>query len=274
MEIFAIMLVKDEADIVQAVLKSASEWATKIFVLDNGSTDGTWEMIQSMRNDIIVPWKQDLRPYTNGMRADVFNHFRSVAKPGDWWCFKLDADEFYAEDPRAFLAGIPQRYQIVAKKSIDYYLTPGDVENYQFTGIFDLDKTHITHIGKTCWAEQRFFRYRKNIIWDNSPDSHYPRHIGVLAPQTILVRHYQFRSPQQMQRRLDLRNSLSTKKEGHAFKHVTQTDWHQLLMNEDSVLADDGKIATYKALPVRNSLAQPWWKNLSMEIGVRLGFYH
>lgn len=58
MKIFAIMLVKNEADIVGYVLKEAEKWADKIFIIDNGSTDGTWEIIQSMRNEIITPWKQ------------------------------------------------------------------------------------------------------------------------------------------------------------------------------------------------------------------------
>lgn len=51
MKIFAIMLVKNEADIVASVLKDAEKWADKIFILDNGSTDGTWEIIQSLKNE-------------------------------------------------------------------------------------------------------------------------------------------------------------------------------------------------------------------------------
>lgn len=58
MKIFAIMLVKNESDIVGYVLKEAEKWVDKIFIIDNGSTDGTWEIIQSMRNEIITPWKQ------------------------------------------------------------------------------------------------------------------------------------------------------------------------------------------------------------------------
>lgn len=77
-----------------------------------------------------------------------------------------------------------------------------------------------------------------------------------------------------MQKRLDLRNNLSTKKEGLAFRHVTQTDWHELLADENDVIVDDGNLNTYHALTTRNSLKQAWWKNLSMEIGVSLGFYH
>ena len=97
------MLVKNEADIVKSVILDAKKWADKIFIMDNGSTDGTWEIIQSLADDIVVPWKQDFRPYSNGLRADVFNEFRHEANDGDWWCFKLDADEFYYDNPKDFL---------------------------------------------------------------------------------------------------------------------------------------------------------------------------
>ncbi len=55
MNIFAIMLVNNEADVVKSGLESATTWATKIFVLDNGSTDGTWENLQSLKGNVIVP---------------------------------------------------------------------------------------------------------------------------------------------------------------------------------------------------------------------------
>ena len=58
MKIFGIMLVKNEVDIVGHTLKEAQKWCDKIFILDNGSTDGTWELVNSMKNDVVIPWKQ------------------------------------------------------------------------------------------------------------------------------------------------------------------------------------------------------------------------
>ena len=186
MKIFAIMLVKNEADIVKSAILDAKTWADRIFIMDNGSTDGTWEIIQSLADDIVVPWKQDFRPYSNGLRADVFNEFRHEASDGDWWCFKLDADEFYYDNPKEF----------------------------------EKDKEHIMHLKNSCWSEPRFFRYRKSLKWNFDATSHYPKFAGLLAPELILVKHYQFRSPKQMQARLDLRNSLANKKDGICFIHV------------------------------------------------------
>jgi glycosyltransferase involved in cell wall biosynthesis len=266
------MLVKNEADIVRAVIIDAVRWADRIFILDNGSTDGTWEIAQSMRSNKVVPWKQDFGAFTNGFRADIFNHFRKEAQDGDWWC-KLDADEFFIEDPRLLLPEISKKFQLVSKKSLDYWITEEDLKEYNFTGNFEKDKVHITSIEPDCWTEPRFFRYRRNLVWPDTAEYHYPPHIGVLSPDFILVKHYQYRSPEQMQKRLDLRNSLAVKKAGGAFRHVKQTDWHELIKRRSELAYDDGHLETYKELPVRNNLKQSWVKKQFLRMGIALGVY-
>ena len=273
MKIFAIMLVKNEADIVESVIKDAEKWADKIFIMDNGSTDGTWEIVQSLRNDIVVPWKQDFRPYSNGLRADVFNEFRHEAQDGDWWCFKLDADEFYYDNPKEFLAKIPKKFSLVAKKSLDYVITAEDLQEYDFSGDFEKDREHIKYLKNTCWSEPRFFRYRKSLKWNFEATSHYPKYAGLLSPDYMLVKHYQFRSPKQMQARFDLRNSLSNKKDGICFRHVKETDYKELLADKNKCLLDSKIISQgggYKDIPVRNSLQQPLIKRIILRIGIVL----
>lgn len=261
------MLVKDEVDIVKSVLLDASRWATKIFVLDNGSTDGTWELVQSLKSDVIVPWKQDFQTYHNGLRALVYNNFRSESIPGDWWCFKLDADEFYVGDPKEVLATVPKKYNLVAKKSLDYYLTKSDLDGYTFTLDFEKDKAHIKHIRCGCWSEPRFFRERKGVKWDCTPDAHYPANAGLLAPQTVLVKHYQFRSPAQMQKRLDVRNAKAIKDMGKSFRHVKETKWEELLIDEKETITDDGRLETYNKLPIRNVLKQSVKERVLFSLG-------
>lgn len=256
MKIFAIMLVKDEADIVQSVILDAKRWADRIFVLDNGSTDGTWEEVLSLADDTVVAWKQDFRPYHNGLRADVYNAFKGEAQAGDWWCFKLDADEFYVDDPREFLSGVSAKYDLVAKKSLDYFITHEDIAEHNFTGSFEADKPFIRHILGGCYSEPRFFREHKGIKWRAVPEEHYPPYAGLLSPQTILVRHYQFRSPTQMQKRLDIRNAAAVKSGGKSFRHVKETDWHELLRHRSELVFDDGRVETYNALPIRNNTRQ------------------
>ena len=256
MKIFAILLVKDEADIIGAALQSASEWADGIFVLDNGSSDGTWELLQSMQSNVIHPWRQEFAPYRRSLRADIFNHFRHHASTGDWWC-NMDADEFYVDDPRQFLASVAPRYHVVFKKSIDYRLTREDVTENHFSGRFEDDRAILRYVEPRCWTEMRFFRHRERLQWHSSGPrvSNLPRRVGLHYPTPILVRHYQYRSPDQIQRRLDVRNAVPRDREGRPFKHVRQSHWEDLVVSRSDVVLDEGRI-TYDALPQRSKIKE------------------
>ena len=61
MLIHGLCLVKNEGDIVREGLTAARQWCDHIYVLDNGSTDNTWDIVQEMSasDPGIVPWKQD-----------------------------------------------------------------------------------------------------------------------------------------------------------------------------------------------------------------------
>jgi len=130
--ILGMCVVKNEADIIEECLLSAQKWCDRIFILDNGSNDGTWEIVQKMRNECIVPWKQDARPFRDPLRGLLFNAFHDEVRPNDWWC-RLDADEFYIDEPRKFLSGISRFHRVVWGLAIEYYLTQEDVERIDFS---------------------------------------------------------------------------------------------------------------------------------------------
>lgn len=249
MKIFGLMLVKNEADIIAEVLHHGRQWADRIIVQDNGSTDGTWEVVQDMADEVIVPWKQDLRTYNNTLRADAFNAFRHEAEQDDWWCYKMDADEFYVDDPRSFLAGVPWPYHVVMKKSLDYVITEGDVTEMQFEGDFSRDREKIGYLKPVAHTEARFFRHRDRLQW--KPGTIYPRHRGPKYYVPIRVRHYQYRSPQQMQARLDLRNAVPRDPRGKPFRHIRQTHWRELLVPRAEAVPDRGE-PTYLRIPLKD----------------------
>ena len=273
MKIFGIMLVKNEVDIVGYVLKKAQEWCDKIFILDNGSTDGTWELIQSMKNDCITPWKQDFGPFRRGMRADVFNEFRHLSEPGDWWCYALDADEVYAEDPREFLAKIPNKYLWVFKQDISFRLTREDLSEYSFSGLFEEDIDKLKYFAIPCWSEGRFFRYRKNLKWDNGIASQYPLHVGIFAPQRILVKHYARRSPQQIESRIQNRTLTKQNDSVSAWKCEPET-LEEALRNRSELVYFDGDLQKIKKLPVLCKEKQNPIKNFIKRVLITLGLYN
>ena len=141
-KIYSLLVVKIEVDVIAASLKDACRWSDKIIVIDNGSTDGTWELIQQLSQTYlqIIPWLRYEGPFHIGLRAKAFKAFRHEMTCNDWWNVRLDADEFYPGNVKEFLANVPKRYQTIKKESTDYVLTQEDLSESDFSGNFEKDK--------------------------------------------------------------------------------------------------------------------------------------
>ena len=237
--IHGICLVKNEGDIVEYTLSRAARWCAPLYVLDNGSTDDTWAIVRRMAETIpqIVPYKSEAVPFDNALRGEVFRAFRDHASAGDWWC-RLDADEEYADDPVKFLGTVPKRFHVVWSAHLQYYLRPEDVEGMSAVGPPPkIGPENIPLYYCANAAEARFFRHRPGLEW---PDGSWPRHMGLVYPKRIRVKHYQYRSPAQIQRRLDTRHQAI--REGNRdFPHIVAHSWRDQLVNEGlSYDAGDG----------------------------------
>ena len=254
MRIYALSVVKNEADVIETNLRAAAQWADKIFVLDNGSTDGTWEKVKALANEVIIPWKQDDRPFRDNMREQLFREFRHLAKPNDWWCIRLDADEFYEDDPRVFLKEIPDGYHYVCAGFVQFQLTRKDLTEHTFTGNFEQDRPHIRHFVKKLWVETRFVRHRDRLHWPS--DLPFPKYMGIVYPKLIIATHYQYRSPEQVQLRLDVRQVA--KAAGHHSPHVTQNHWEEVLCKPESLCSLTENIDFHKMLPENKYLREPY----------------
>lgn len=208
MRIHALCIVKNEADVLQETLISALHWCDHIYVFDNGSDDGTWELVKKLAKQHlqIVPFKQDDVLFNDALRSDIFNSFRLNADPQDWWC-RLDADEFYIDDPRIFLAKVPYHLITVWSASLNYYFTDRDAILYHQGPMKFLQTPVEQRLRYYCsnWGELRFFRHSDKIVWTRNEDcGGFP---GVMFtapayPIRIWVKHFQYRGPEQIERRL------------------------------------------------------------------------
>lgn len=240
MKIFGICLVKNEADIIEYCLSEASKWASKIFVYDNGSTDGTWEIVNRLakKNEVIVPFKKEALPFRDHLRAKVFNAYKHLASEGDWWCFRLDSDEFYIDDPREFLAKIPKKYHVVCKASYDYRLTYEDIEEFHFEDTCPHDALQLKYYNPLIYSEKRFFKHRKRLKWPSHEGI--PRHMGIIYPEFIKQKHLQYRSPNQIKARL-LKKKVATQSGYQFFKnHDNEENWQEVLEYRKNLIKEDG----------------------------------
>ncbi len=265
MRIFAISVVKNEADIIAKNLREAARWADKIFVLDNGSTDGTWEIVQSLASEKIIPWKRDSTPFHNGIRAQVYHAFKHLASQEDWWCFRLDADEFYADDPREFLAKVPRYHHFVVTDTIHFRLTHEDVADANSSKDIDSMRYHEKH----TWSEARFFRHRPGLEWTSAMVR--PKHMGVMHPARIKVKHYQFRSFSQIKTRVAVR--AEARRHGHpGFVYSVDTNLNSYIFDKNELTyyaGDNNWSLTGPLVP----LHQRWYEVVLETIFHTLGIY-
>jgi hypothetical protein len=203
MHIHCLCVVKNEADVIEQALRSAAKWSAAIYVLDNGSSDGTWERVQRLAEELpaVTPYKQDPRPFDDSIRGDILRHYMNRAKLDDWWCI-LDADEFYIDDPREFLAGVPKRFNAVWMQRYTYQFTEKDVATYRedpqrYDEIPIEQRLRHYVLGKYTYL--RCFRHSDG--YTRMPDET----LRPICPRRIRIKHFTYRSPSQILRRFETR---------------------------------------------------------------------
>jgi glycosyltransferase involved in cell wall biosynthesis len=236
MKVFSICCVRDENDIIDETLEAALAWSARIFVFDNGSVDGTWETIERLarKHAKIEIVGRDDRVFTDALRGEIFEAYRSVASPGDWWC-RLDSDEIYVDAPDRFLAAVPNQFGFVLSASFNFYFTDTDLVNYRQdpAAWLAMPIRERLKFYQNNWSEPRFVRHRSDLVWRglNWPDNR-----GRTCPSRIRLRHFPYRSPEQISRRLALRQKQPTLFKHEANRTLTvptsaRPDWSKQYFN-------------------------------------------
>jgi glycosyltransferase involved in cell wall biosynthesis len=220
MKIHCLCIVKDEEDILGEVVQDASNWAENIFIADNGSEDGTLDVIRALK--IRFPHVTFLdtldEPFTNEIRGKMFNMVKHVSQLGDWWC-RLDADEIYIDNPRRFLGELPGYVDVVINSAFNFYFTEKDLEKYDedpeyFLSLPVIERLRYYH---NNWSEYRFVKHTTSFDWP--PSDRWPRNLYCRSRKRIRVRNYPYRSPGQIIKRLNVRRKAIDETHGRVFVH-------------------------------------------------------
>jgi Glycosyl transferase family 2 len=110
MSIAGIMLVRDEDDIIAINLRHHLPLVDHLFVIDNGSSDGTPRVLRNFaRRFPQLRWTTDTGPYHQSKLLTQLAH--DAWKAGAEWVFSIDADEFWRttsdQSLRAVLEDLP-----------------------------------------------------------------------------------------------------------------------------------------------------------------------
>lgn len=226
-KIYGLGLCKNEDDIVGSVVEHALGFCDKVIVLDNGSTDGSWQVITDLAERFpgrVVPFGPVDEPFFDGMRSKVWDaYFEELGEDG-WWYY-LDADEFLEGDPEPVLErALASGHDSVKGWIVQFRFTDVDLATWE-RGEEDISlpvQQRRLHY-RTDWREYRFIRNFPVARWEN-PDSYLPRRALNPTKERVFVRHYQFRDPDQIQKRTDARYNKT-----EFFGHVTSPSWRDVV---------------------------------------------
>lgn len=206
MKLNAICIIKNEADIILETLNNALHFCDNIYVFDNGSTDGSWELIQEKAAQdprVIIAVHSD-EIYRNQFRNRVYNMFHSDFGPSDWW-YILDADEMLIEDPRPMLVSAMQRNKNQMRVwQAQFYFTDNDLAAYE-TEDMSQSVSQRRRYYRINWREPRFFRNSPSQRWSEDISGKVPPFCHKLYHPSPICRHYAQRTPEQIKMRREIR---------------------------------------------------------------------
>ena len=265
-KIYAICLVKNEDDVITQSLNHAATYCEKIFVLDNGSTDRTWEIVRSLSqvNPRIVPFAQTLEPFRRSLRSIVYYEVGAELSEDDWWLI-LDGDEFLAEDPQPIIRqAVREGADLIRAWQISFGFTEEDLRAWE-EGRDSRDKPIVERrrYYRIDWQEKRLFPNRRDLSWGRTI---VPASLNKTCTRRILNRHYPLRDPEQIEKRLLARFGHPT-----CFHHVTSPDWRHVIQDSRRlVFCRDGDpwrftlsgLAHYHGYKLKQTLRNKWRRSV------------
>lgn len=230
----AIMVLRDEGDIIAQTLEHLLTWCDSLYIYDTGSLDDTWDIVNdfAVRDRRIIPVARESVLFDNGLRAWLFNRFRSRFRRGDWIA-RVDADEFYHITPPRFIQDRlrPGEGRICARL-YDFIMTRRELKAWQDGRESVADRARPIEERRRYfrfddYPEQRLFRYRRSVRWSSR---HYdPHNGGLMAVERIPVRHYHARDPVQVQVRCAIRAAMAQATNANERHHWHKADWRHLI---------------------------------------------
>lgn len=193
MSVCAIMLVKDEADIIETTLRHLATQVDEIVVADNRSTDGTWEELEYLR-DAGLPLLIEDDPvvgYYQSRKMTVLA--RDAGDRGHEWVVPCDADEiWYSTHGR--VGDILGTLAVEVAEAVLY--------DHVATGSDPADDDPTVSIG---WRRHErgglpkvACRVRPGLAIEmGNHGAHYPGPTATLQ-EALTVRHFPYRSAEQM----------------------------------------------------------------------------
>jgi glycosyltransferase involved in cell wall biosynthesis len=191
--ISVLMRVKDEADWIKSSVESIKRIADEIVIVDNGSTDGTYEMLEeisSKENALIKLWRRSDLNY-----CDLSNF--ALKNASFKWIFKWDGDMIARTSGEYDIAKLrnrilslnPKRYYIIY---LSFVNLAGDLSHQDPNEMVHIEEYIYTYSNSVRYIHPgrfeavKFPKYYHVLFWYEP----YSFHVNVKPAHRMLLRYF------------------------------------------------------------------------------------
>ncbi|MDP2902551.1 MAG: glycosyltransferase family 2 protein [Methylovulum sp.] len=225
MRLFGIMLSKNEGDVIEHTLNHLRQMNCfeKIFFYDTGSKDNTFESAKKYADLLHNPQQTGLT-FSDQLKFDLLYTNQEHFKEGDWFAI-IDSDEFYVDNPLDIIRlAEAEKATCIKSLSAQFYITEQDKDiRYNNNISPELQRSHYL----INWGEVRLMKHIPAYL-HNEKDCKSSSSPLQMASKNLLLKHYQYRSPEQIQLRINTR--LENHKLSNNWGHIHYTNWEDYIV--------------------------------------------
>lgn len=237
MNVYGFMIVKDEADILGQTIESLLKFGgfRQIFIFDNNSSDDTLGIARRYASGQVLVQSLS-ETFSDQLKYDTVYRHEHLFDDGDWFAI-LDADEIYREPLAPLTEKASQEgFNCIEARSAQFYFTDRE-DNARFDPATPADQQRRHYL--LNYGEPRVFRFHRDHRWTADRVKQRESRLAI-SPDRLLIHHFQFRSAEQTQRRIEVR--LQNNKHSNNWGHINSDRWQNYLVPARYLHRYDGSI--------------------------------
>jgi hypothetical protein len=200
--LFGVCFVKNEDDIIGDSVTHAAQFCDKVFVIDNASSDRTWDIVKGLDLDNLVPVCSKDFIFRDYLRLRFMETRKEELGIDNWW-YIFDADEFLLEEPAAAIAQAEaEGADCIGIGMVNFYITIDEFRQMKESGREETWRDRKYYIpyesGKIEFIKNT--KYLDYDVYDIIPCG-----LTKECSRRLLLKHYPYRSLIQLENRVQTR---------------------------------------------------------------------